>query len=157
MSGPRETMFAAITSQLQAIKISNGYQIDIDAVYRVDVVPDEMPSTVRRALAVIESLAPEAWQFLDSGASGGQLCESNIVIAGVVRSGTTDMKSSNRHTELNALIESTARALMEDPTFGGACKESKLSGPIGYVDTDKGEALFNMTLKVIYAFDWADL
>jgi hypothetical protein len=157
MSGPRESVFAAVTSALEAIQISSGYQVDVDVVYRVDILPDDMPSTVKNALLVLEGLSPETWEFLDSGASGGQLCRNNITIAGVVRMGTTDMKTSDRHTALNALIESAAKALMLDPTFGDACKESKLIGPIAFVDTDKGEGLFNMTLQVIYAFNWSDL
>lgn len=157
MSGPREAVFAAIAAKLSGISVENGYQTDLDAVYRLDVLPDEMPSTVRRALCVIESLTPENWQFLDGGASGGQYCSLPITIAGICRQGTTDLKSSERHTELNQLIESAARALMQDPAFGGACKESKLSGPIAFVDTDKGEAVFNMTIHVIYAFNWSAL
>jgi hypothetical protein len=157
VTGPRETMFAAIAAKLLDVRIENGYQTDVDAVYRLDVVPDEMPSSVRRALLVLESLTPESWQFLDHGPSGGQYCTSVITIAGVVRQGTTDLKSSERHTELNQLIESAAKALMLDPTFGGSVKESKLNSPVGFVDTDKGEALFNMSLHVIYAFNWSDL
>jgi hypothetical protein len=157
VTGPRETVFAAIAAALLSVRVENGYQSDVDAVYRLDVVPDEMPTGVRRALLVLESLAPETWQYLDNGPSGGQLCKAQITIAGVVRQGTLDLKSSERHTELNQLIESTARALMLDPTFGGACKESMMSGPVAFVDTDKGEAMFNLTLHVIYAFNWSAL
>lgn len=155
MSNPREAVFAAITSQLESIRIDNGYGVDIDRVYRLDVLPDDMVGT--RCLSVLESLSPEQWTFLDSGASGGYLGRMMITVAGIVKSGTTDLKTSTRHTELNYLINATVRALMLDPTFGGACKESKLDGPVGFVDTDKGEALFNITLHVIYAFGWGDL
>jgi hypothetical protein len=157
MSGPREAVFAAITSALEGISLASGYQVDVDKVYRVDVVPDEVPSEFRNALMVLESFTPETWDYLDSGASGGQLCRTTITIAGIARQGTTDLKSSDRHTAVNALIESTAKALMLDPKFGTACKESKLAGPVAFVDTDKGEALFNMTLHVIYAFNWSAL
>lgn len=155
MTGPRETVFAAVAAKLQAITLENGYQTDVDAVYRVDLLADQI--NARRALFVLESLSAEDWKFLDGGASGGQLCTAAITIAGICKQGTTDLKSSERHTELNQLIESTTRALMQDPTFGGACKQSKLSGPIAFVDADKGEALFNLTLHVIYAFNWSDL
>ncbi len=157
MTGPRETMFAAVAAALLAVRVENGYQSDVDAVYRLDVVPDDMPSTVRRALMVLESLSPESWQFLDGGPSGGQLCRSTLTIAGVIRQGTTDLKSSERHTEMNQLLESAVRALMLDPTFGGAVKESRIDSPVAFVDTDKGEALFNMNLHVIYAFNWSAL
>lgn len=155
MTGPREAIFAAVAAKLLNVRIENGYQTDVDAVYRVDLLPDQISAS--RALFVLESLSAENWQFLDGGASGGQYCTAAITIAGICKQGTTDLKSSERHTELNQLIESTARALMQDPTFGGVCKESKLSGPMGFVDADKGEALFNMTLHVIYAFNWSDL
>lgn len=157
MSGPREAIFAAVTLALEGIHPSNGYDIAVDKVYRLDVVPDEMPSTVRRALCVLESLSPEQWQYLDAGESGGQDAKLVIVVAGVVRQQTTDIKSSARHTELNALINATTRALMEDPTFGGVCKDSVLSGPVALVDTDKGEALFNMNLRCHYVFGWGEL
>lgn len=157
MSGPREAIFAAVTLALEGITPTNGYDITVDRVYRLDVVPDEMGSTVRRALCVVESLSPEQWQYLDSGASGGQDAKLSIVVAGVVRVNTTDLKSSTRHTELNALINATTKALMEDPTFGGVCKDSVLSGPVAMVDMDKGEALFNMTLRCHYVFGWDEL
>lgn len=157
MTGPREKVFAAIAAKLLSVRIENGYQTDVDAVYRVDILPADMPPTVSRALQVLESLNPESWQFLDGGPSGGQLCHGTITIAGVVRQGTTDLSSSERHTELNQLIESAVRALMEDPTFGGACKETRIDSPVGFVDTANGEALFNLVLHVVYAFDWADL
>jgi len=158
VSGPRETLFAAITAQLEEIKIVNDYALDVDKVYRLDVVPDEMPSQVRRALCVLESLTPERPQYLDSGASGGYLCDIKVTIAGIVRHQTADLKSSDRHTELNAFIDATRKALMEDRTFGGACKNSEIvSGPVGMVDMDKGEALFNIDLRCFYAFGFGDL
>jgi hypothetical protein len=157
VSNPREDIFAAVTSALEGITISNGYAVDVDKVYRLDVVPDEMPSTVRRALCVLESLTPEDWSG-DLEGCGAIDAKLPIVIAGVVRAQTTDLKSSDRHTQLNALISATAKALMTDPTFGGACKDSKFtSGPVGLVDTDKGEALFNLTLRCHYIFTCTDL
>jgi hypothetical protein len=157
VSGPRENVFAAVTTALEAITVADGYGIDVDKVYRLDVVPDEMPSTVRVALSVLESLTPEHWEYLDHGASGGQDARLTMVIAGVIKQGTADLKSSDRHTQINALVNGTTRALMLDPTFGGACKDSVLSGPIAIVDTDKAEALFNMTLRCHYAFGWNEL
>jgi hypothetical protein len=46
---------------------------------------------------------------------------------------------------------------MQDPKFSGTCHESVLSGPTGLVDTDNGEALFNMILRCRYVFAYGDL
>lgn len=154
MSGPREAVFAAVTTALEGITLADGYGIDVDKVYRLDVVPDEMPSSVRVAVSVLESLTPEQWDFLDSGPQGAQDAHVTITIAGVIRQQTTDLKSSDRHTQINALINGTTRALMRDPTFGGTCHDSVLSGPVALVDTDKAEALFNMTLRCHYIFGY---
>jgi len=157
VSGPREEIFSAVVEKLESIRMTNDYACDVDAVYRVDVLPDDMPAGVKRALCVLESLTPEAWEFLDSGASGGQDSKLTVVIAGVVKSPSTDLKSSQRHTDLNELINATTKALMQDPTFARTCKQSVLSGPLAMVDTDKGEALFNMNLRCRYQFAYADL
>lgn len=157
MSDPRETAFAAVAAQLEEVKIANGYAVDVDHVYRVDVTPDEMPSTVRRALLVLDSLTPETWEFLDSGAQGGFLCRSTMTVAGVARGGMTDGKSSQRVSETNALLMAAVRALMQDPTFGGAMENSLILSPVVFIDTDKAEGLFNLTLRCIYKFDYGDL
>src|SRR5262245_37306142 len=132
MSGPREDVFAAVVSQLESIRVLNGYTCDVDAVFRVDVMPDDMPIGVTRALCVLESLSPEQWEFLDGGGAvqGGQDARLQILIAGVVKSPTTDLKSSQRHIDLNDLINATTKALMEDPTFSGTCQNSTVSGPV---------------------------
>jgi hypothetical protein len=157
MSDPREELFAAITSQLESVTVTNGYAVDVDKVYRVDVVPDEMPSTVRRALLVLESLSPETWEYLDNGASGGYMVTTNITIAGVVRGGMTDGKSSDRATDTNHLMMATAKALMTDRTFTSTAKNSWIMNPVVFIDTDKAEGLFNLNLRCIYAFNYGDL
>jgi hypothetical protein len=157
MSDPRESLFAAVALKLESITIPNGYAVDVDKIYRVDVVPDEMPSTVKRALLVLESLSPETWEYLDNGASGGYMVTTNMTIAGVVRGGMTDGKSSDRATDTNHLMMATVKALMADRGFSSTAKNSWIMNPIVFIDTDKAEGLFNLTLRCIYAFDYGDL
>lgn len=159
MSDPRETLFAAVAAALEGITISNGYAVDVHKVYRVDVLPDEMPPQIRNALLVLESLSPETWEFLAGGGSqrGAYKARVNITIAGVSRGGMTDGKSSERATATNALLMATVKALMADPAFGGAAKESEIQSPVVFIDTDKAEGLFNLTLRCFYAFDYGAL
>lgn len=154
---PREALFAAITAQLETISLENGYSTTVDKVYRVDVLPDQFAAGEKYVLEVLESLTPETLQFLESGPSGGYLSKVVIVISGIVKEGTVNLKGSSRHTAMNEFMSDTISALMEDPTFGGTCKESLISSPIGFVDSERAEALFNMNLTCIYAYGRSEL
>jgi hypothetical protein len=154
---PREALFAAIVAQLEGISLANGYRTDVDKVYRVDVLPDQFAPGEMNVLEVLESLTPERLSYLDSGRSGAYQSRIQIVISGCVKQGTTSLKSSDRHTAVNNLLSDTLSALMEDPTFGGTCKDSLLSDPLAFVDSERPEALFNMLLTCDYVFGRAEL
>lgn len=155
MSEPRETLFAAVQAQLESIRIENGYSLNIGRVFRgVDILPEQMNEGAFPALEVLEEIGGEQWKRFDQQAYE---CLIPIIIAGTIRSGTTDLASVTRHQEINRLLNATARAVMEDATFGGACKESWLSQPVVFVDPQRGEAYFNVTLTCRYDFGRADL
>lgn len=157
MTCPREALFAAIAEQMETIQIANGYTISVDKVYRVDVLPDQFAPGEKYVLEVLESLTPETLQFLENGPSGGYMSRIVIVISGVVKEGTVNLKGSSRHTAMNEFMSDTISALMEDPTFGGTCKESLVSAPMGFVDSERAEAMFNMILTCIYAYSRSEL
>lgn len=159
MSDPRETLFAAVAAALEGISIASGFAVDVQKVYRVDVLPDEMPSQVRNALLVLESLTPETWEFMpgDGNQRGAYSARVNMTIAGVSRGGMTDGKSPDRATATNALLMAAVKALMADSEFGGAATESQIMSPVVFIDTDKAEGLFNLTLRCIYQFGYGEL
>jgi hypothetical protein len=157
MSEPRETLFAAIQAQLEKIKIENGYALTVGRVFRgVDILPEQMNEGDFPALEVLEEIGGERWERVDQQ---GYVCRLPMIIAGTIRSGTTDLTSVTRHSEINRLLNAVADCLMEDATFGGAggCRESVLSQPVVFVDPQRGEAFFNLTLTCIYIFGRADL
>jgi hypothetical protein len=155
---PREALFAAIVAQLEGIKLSNGYRTDVDKVYRVDVLPDQFAPGEVSVLEVLESLTPERLTYLDNGPSGAYQSRIQIVISGCIKKGTTNLKSSDRHTAINNLLSDTVSALMQDPRFGGtAAKDSVISDPLAFVDSERPEALFNLLLTCNYVFSRAEL
>ena len=154
MPGPRENLFAAVVAQLEKIRVENGYDSDVGRVYRVDMLFDQIPDGAFPALEVLEPIGGESMAAMDDG---GYLCRVSMTVAGLVKAGTADLTSSDRHTLANALLGDAIRALMQDVSFGAKCKESAISAPIVYVDPDRPEAMFNLTLTCIYAYARGDL
>jgi len=154
MANPRELIFAAITAQIEKIRQENGYYTDVGTVYRVEMTADAIPEGAFPAVFVLDSLAGGELTPID--AEGYQL-RLPIGIAAITKSGTSDLTSSARHTEINNLIHDIWRVLLEDPTFGGACKDSFMSDGPTFVDTERGEALYNCNIVVNLFFQRSDL
>lgn len=155
MSEPRDTLFAAIVTQLEKIREDGGYAVTVGKVYRgVDVLPEQMNEGDFPALEVLEDIGGERWERFDQQ---GYLCRWPLVLAGTVRTGGSDMAAAQRHVDICRLLNAVVRALMEDATFGGTCKESEISNPVVFVDPHRPEAYFNLMLTCIYSFGRADL
>lgn len=154
MAGPREDMFAAIQAQLESISIANGYTLNVGRVFRAEFLTDQLVDGDFPALFVLESLAGDQLKEQDPA---GYEWWVNFTIAGVIRYGQADLKDPARHTELNALINATWRALLQDPTFDSTCKDSILQGGPAMVDTERAEGIFNMGLRCHSWFQRSDL
>src|SRR3990172_1812595 len=123
MPGPRENLFAAVAAKLESIRQDNGYDNDVGAVFRTDLLFDQINDGEFPALEVLEPLAAESMTPVDSG---GYLCRLSMTIAGLVKTGGVDLRTAERHTAVNSLLNDTISALMQDVRFGGKCKESAL-------------------------------
>lgn len=155
MAGPRENLFAAIQTRLESIKISNGYSVSVGRVFRgAEWTSDQIDDSEMPALLVLETLAGDT---LTPHEIAGYEWFLPILIAGIIRYGETDLKKPTRHTQLNALINDTWKALLVDPTFGNTCKDSILQGGPAMVDPERGEGLFNLSMRCHLVMQGADL
>lgn len=156
MANPRETVFSAIVSQLEKIRLDNGYQNDVARVWRVDLEPSQIGEVDGPHLFVLETLAGETLEAEDISLYRARL---PIIVAGVIKVGGTDLKESSdqAHKKVNWLINDVLKALTEDPTFGGATYDSVIRNCFVFVDTDRQEGLFNINIVAHYLWARANL
>lgn len=154
--GPREGVFAAIAAQLAKVSVEGGYYNNVAKVFRTDLETAQINDGDMPALFVLDTLQGETMQFQDRRT---YLSRLPLVIAGVVRVGGTDraLMSEAAHAAINLLVDDARKALTEDETFGGKCKDSLISNVFVFVDTDRNEALFNMSFSVQYYWTRGDL
>lgn len=154
MSGIRETLIAAVAAQMETIKIANGYSTDVSKVFRIDFLPDQLDDTDFPAVYVLEPLNGGTLKVMDANAYQYNL---PLLLSGMVRANTTDLKTSDRATSLNALINDIWKACLLDPTFTKTCKQSWLKDGPGYISPDDGTALYNCELECLMVFQRSDL
>lgn len=155
MAQPREALFAAIQTKLESIRIANGYSLDVGRVFRgAEWTSDQINDGDMPALLILETLAGDT---LTPHEIAGYEWFLPILIAGIIRYGEADLKQSARHTQLNALINATWKALLVDPTFGGTCKDSILQGGPAMVDPERAEGLFNLSMRCHLVMQGVDL
>lgn len=145
--GPREAIFAAVAKQLATIQTANGYATNGgNNVFRVDATRDQMLTRVP-CLFVLEPLGGEVYTPYDAKVYE---VKTPILIAGMVSVGSTNLLLAPIHTALNELINDVLGALLEDPTFGGACKDTVLERTSTFTDVARGEGYFATQLHATY-------
>lgn len=141
-----EGIVAAVTAQLEKIQVANGYRTDVGRVYRVPVVTDQIPESDMPALAVV--IPDDGIQFTVADKTLYRV-DLRLVIGGAVSVGDADLLDPARATAINGLFQDTFDALLEDPTFGGACKQSVIQAGAPTVDADRGWGVFNMRFNAL--------
>jgi hypothetical protein len=154
-ANPVETIQAAIADALQAIQVANGYSQNVGAVYRVDLLEDQVPASSLPALFVLEQSPGETYRALDKNV---YRAEMRLLIGGMVSLGQGDLFKPDRVTLLNSLLNDTVKVLLTDVTFGGACKDSVLENrPASVIDTERGFAYFGILMHLTHHFSRSSL
>lgn len=154
MANPKETWVAAVVLQLEKIRQENGYINDVGAVFRVDILPDQMNPGDFPALFVLDTLGGGV---LTADGKENYTYHLPLVIGGIVDIGTSDIRTRTRSTELNYLINDIWRALLQDATFGATCKDSVLQDGPAFVDVERGHGVYNCQLVGHLKFQRSDL
>lgn len=158
MPGPRETALAAIVTQLQKIRVENGYANDIARVLRQDFKVEQLGEGDVPAAFVLPPLQGGRLEAMDANA---YFYRWPITCGVVMKRTPTDSKDDQRETDMESLVNDLWRALLEDPMFGngptGTIKDSVLSDGPYLLDVDAGVGLYNCTLQVDLVFQRSDL
>lgn len=154
MANPLEALHVAIASQLQTIQVANGYNTDAGLnVYRIDLVEDQLAVVHLPAIVMIEAVRGPAVEM------GDQFYRERVpfVIGGMISFGATDLKSPDRASALNYLVNDILKAMTQDPKFAGAAEDSSYKARMLIVDADRGYALCTVTFSVTFSWSRADL
>lgn len=145
--GPRERVFAAITDKMREIHVAAGYATEAGAnVFRMDLTREQLGTRVP-ALLVLDPLGGESYTFMDGKV---YRVTTPVMVAGLVSVGAVDLPSAPVPTRLNELINDVMAALLQDPTFGGACQDSVLERTSTFTDVARGEGYFAIQLHATY-------
>ena len=149
-----ETIEQAIIAQLSKIKRANGYDNDVQAIYRIDLLEDQVQETALPALFVLADAEGESFEEYDAAVYVARL---PIFIVGMVNETEADLTQDARVVRINSLQRDVRKALLEDPTFGKACKDSVLHRVRKAIDSDRGFARFGLEMHATYHFDRSSL
>jgi hypothetical protein len=141
------TITAAIIARLATIKRANGYQNDVQAIFEVPMVQDQIPEGSLPALVVLEG--EETWSWDDASVYAARL---PYVIGGMVNEPGADIMSPDRVQRIRSLERDVRVALLQDPWFAGTCKNSILGKTARFPDADRGFAMFETDMVVLYHF-----
>lgn len=148
------TITAAIIARLATIKRTNGYQNDVQAIFEVPVVEDQVTDGKLPCLVVLDDPAGETFQWDDASVYQARL---PIVIGGMINELGADVMAPNRAQRIRSLEKDVRKALLQDPFFGDTCKNSIIGKTFRVVDSDRGFAFFETDMVVLYHFNKGSL
>jgi len=143
------TISAGIVAAMARVKQANGYENTVKRIFEIDLVEDQIPDGALPAIFVLEDQEGETWEPGDASMYKARL---PYIIGGMINELGSDVTDPARVRRIRSFEKDVRKALLQDPTFGGACKESVLRKAQRVVDTDRGFASFIIDMTVFYWF-----